>query len=494
MLPLTYSENEIIRSIQINGGSEILIGRKEESLHLKFNGSSLVFRDAVDSSIPIGSYAEFQLINTEPNGLSGIYKQEADIDLMGTTANPIVEWTAVGNYYNRLIGTFDGNGKNTNNLYINKPNTGYLGLFGYIGSGGAVKNVHIQSGSVTGGGDLGGVAGYIMDGSITDCYNSGNATGAHRIGGVVGNIEKGTITACHNTGSVTSIGGSDVGGVVGYISKSSITACYNTGVVSCNGNDVGGVVGSIDESIITNCYNTGTVFGNNAYTGGVAGYIMDGTITDCHNAGTISGSARVGGVVGYISVGVITNCYNTGNISGNDVVGGVVGWNIGDSSYKDGIITACYNSGVVSGDNDVGGVVGRNRNNPITACYNVGAVSGDDIIGGVAGRNYGATSTITSCYNIGAVSGSTDVGGVAGRNYDAGTITACYWATYTGDGVGNGAGDATKFSGGAWPSTGSNLGQSPEWGIGAGSGSGTYWKTLGGWNGGNPSYPQLWWE
>ncbi|MDR1863971.1 MAG: hypothetical protein LBR08_00175 [Bacteroidales bacterium] len=46
------------------------------------------------------------------------------------------------------------------------------------------------------------------------------------------------------------------------------------------------------------------------------------------------------------------------------------------------------------------------------------------------------------------------------------------------------------FSASAWPTIGANA----EWGIGDGSGSGKWWKSLGNWNGGNPVYPKLWFE
>ncbi|WP_010253356.1 hypothetical protein [Treponema primitia] len=215
----------------------------------------------------------------------------------------------------------------------------------------------------------------------------------------------------------------------------------------------------------------------------------NGTVQNVHIAsGFVTGASYVGGLVGS-NGGAIIACSNSSDISVTGVrVGGVVG-------YSAGPITACYNTGAVSGTDDVGGVVGDGRN-PITACSNTGPVSGNDEVGGVVGTNNAA---IIACYNTGPVSGSSYIGGVVGYNHN-GTTTACYWANFTGNGVGinysSGTVDTTKFASGAWPSTGTEAGQSGQWGTGNGSGSGTYWKDLGGWNGGstNTVYPTLWWE
>ncbi|AEF83957.1 GLUG domain protein [Treponema primitia ZAS-2] len=430
-------EGDLLKSITTDAGI-ILIGRKAtDTVTLKLNSSgNLQFRDGVDSSIPIpiGSYAEFQLIRTRV-GIGNNYKQEVDLDLMGQ------EWTPVGDNGNRFEGTFDGDSKTISNLDINKSDSDYQGLFGFVYSG-TVKNVRIASGSVTGRENVGGVAGY----------------------------NQGTITACTNTGSVS--GSNYVGGVVGHnYSSSSVTACSNTGPVSGTGENVGGVVG----------------------------YIEGGSVTACSNIGPVTGRDNVGGVAGvntYRSVmgtkvaGSVTACYSTGSVTGTgENAGGVVGRNREP-------LTACYSTGSVSGNKNVGGVAGYNASGTITACYSTGVVKGTtDYVGGVVG--YNDVGTITACYSTGSVSGNTYVGGVAGYNYGRAFIIACYWATYTGDGVGGSGGPydtsgtetggTTKFGTG-WPTIGTNT----EWGTGDGSGSGKYWKNLG--NSGTLLYPKLYWE
>ncbi|KAA6328747.1 hypothetical protein EZS27_022383, partial [termite gut metagenome] len=293
-------EDGLLKSITTTGG-EILIGRKaEETVTLKMDeAGKLLFREKDGGSTPIGSYGEFQLINTATGGLAGTYKQEADLDLLGGDAQ---QWTAVGTF----AGTFDGNGKAISNLYINKSES-WQGLFGY--NNGTVKNVHIASGSVTGKDYVGGVVGE-NHGTITACSNSGTcaASDSHSVGGVVG-LNYGPITACSNTGSVS--GNGNVGGVVGE-NFGAITACYSTGPVTGNGN-VGGVVGRN--------------YGNSAI------------ITACYNIGVVSGTSSVGGVAGTNS-GAITACYYSQGGGGGTLfsssqwptAGGSPEWGTGDGS------------------------------------------------------------------------------------------------------------------------------------------------------------------
>jgi hypothetical protein len=250
------------------------------------------------------------------------------------------------------------------------------------------------------------------------------------------------------------------------------------------------------------------ISGNNDYVGLFGSGIWD-TIRNVHIiSGSVSGNNHVGGVCGRSNGTFITACSNTGSVSGKDYVGGVCGMSYGAS------ITACSNTGSVSGNSRVGGVCGysNNSNSYITSCYNTGSVSGKDYVGGVCGYNYSSTigsttyySYIIACYNTGSVSGNSSVGGVCGYNYFSNTtITACYWQDRSGDnanyGIGyysNGYGvygptniGTTIFALGAWPTIRTHQ----QWGIGDGSGDGKYWKSLGGWNGGNPIYPKLWFE
>ena len=232
-------------------------------------------------------------------------------------------WTPVGtDYQNPYTGTFDGNNHTIRGLTVTGSNE-YAGLFGYIGSGGTVKNVKLEDVQITSDhqyANVGGVAG-INNGTIENCSVSGRVRG-YSAGGVVGQQYSGSITLCNSSATVQ--GTSQVGGVVGYTNYGvTLTACYATGDVTAENNNTagtffaGGVVGS-NGGNLTACYATGKVTGGTGsiYVGGVTGSNDSGTLTACyHAAETVSGpDGATGGVTGRnynASVGIpaITACY-----------------------------------------------------------------------------------------------------------------------------------------------------------------------------------------
>ena len=173
----------------------------------------------------------------------------ADIDLSG------IDWTPIGIDYNhQYTGTFDGGGHTITGMKIT-GNDQYAGLFGYIGSGGTVKNVVLENVQITSDNQyayVGGVAGY-SEGNIENCSVSGNVSGnshsnstSNFVGGVVGQQYGGTITEC--TSSAIVDGRNEVGGVAGKTdNRATLTACYATGNVTAerdpqNNTYAGGVV------------------------------------------------------------------------------------------------------------------------------------------------------------------------------------------------------------------------------------------------------------
>ena len=169
----------------------------------------------------------------------------------GESLNSGTSWNPIGIINQQYSGTFDGNGKTISGLYIKNTSsdTGYQGLFGFVGRSGKVQNLRV-SGTVSGNNFVGGVVGCNNGGTITGCIfsGSGSVSGSEDVGGVVG-LNGGTVENCHNIGEVS--GKISVGGVVG-LNSGIVENCYNTGNVS--GGSKGGVVGQTINNIITNCY------------------------------------------------------------------------------------------------------------------------------------------------------------------------------------------------------------------------------------------------
>ena len=236
------------------------------------------------------------------------------------------EWTPIGtSFSNSYTGTFDGGNHTITGLTVTGSNE-YAGLFGYIGSGGKVKNVVLEGVQITSDNSLGYTGGVVGNswGTIENCSVSGSVSGTTFAGGVVGSQWGGSITGCNSSATVK--GEAYVGGIAGETnSGASLTGCYATGDVTVE--------------------NNGT---NNSHAGGVVGYNGGGTLTACYATGSVTGSGSgtiyVGGVTGSNNLGILTACYHAkGDVSGPDgATGGVAGRNFKDSMFGGGIITACY--------------------------------------------------------------------------------------------------------------------------------------------------------
>ena len=270
---------------------------------------------------------------TSAEGLKNIAKlvnEEGKTDINITLDTDLTltgEWTPIGTESQPYTGTFNGKDKTITGLTVNQEGTNYVGLIGYLGSGGKVQNVVLEGVQITSdnsSGYAGGVAGNSFGGTIENCSVSGSVSGSFSVGGVVGSQWGGSITGCNSSATVKGV--IFAGGIAGETnSGASLTGCYATGDVTVE--------------------NDGT---NNSNAGGVVGYNGGGTLTACYATGSVTGSGSgtiyVGGVTGSNILGTLTACYHAKrNINGpNGTTGGVVGRNFKDSMIGGGIITACY--------------------------------------------------------------------------------------------------------------------------------------------------------
>ena len=275
---------------------------------------------------------------TAAEGLKNLAElvNNGDTDINITLDNDIdlsdINWTPIGDYYNRYTGTFDGGNYTITGLTVTGSNE-YAGLFGRINDAGKVKNVVLKSVQITSdnsSGYVGGVAGWSY-GKIETCSVSGSVSGSGSssdVGGVVGYQMGGSITGCSSSATVK--GTQRAGGMAGATnSGATLTACYATGDVTLesSGPDTyyaGGVVGTNGGGILTACYAWGSVTGSGSgsgtvYTGGVTGTNDSGTLQACYHAkGAVNGpNGTTGGVAGRnynaFVAPVIPACYWGGN-------------------------------------------------------------------------------------------------------------------------------------------------------------------------------------
>ena len=159
-------------------------------------------------------------------------------------------WVPIGSYADdhnkKFSGTFDGAGHVISKLTINCA-LGYKGLFGYI-CGGKVKNLGLNDARISGGEDVGSVAGSVGNySSLTNCYSTGEVSGTNKVGGIAGNVtNNSTITGCYSTCVVS--GTNKIGGIVGAASYSDIVKCAALSPEVKGAGVFGRVAGSIDSS------------------------------------------------------------------------------------------------------------------------------------------------------------------------------------------------------------------------------------------------------
>ena len=179
----------------------------------------------------------------------------------------------------RMQMLFEGNGYRIKNLFINRPATRGVGLFGATDIGATIRHVGVVNVEVTGDEKVGGLVGYNVYGDITTSYATGRVSGGTQVGGLVGENIGGDITTSYATGRVS--GGTQVGGLVGRNPSilrigppdpsrpsGDITTSYATGRVA-GGTQVGGLVGENGQPV-TASYATGRVTGESS-VGGLLG-------------------------------------------------------------------------------------------------------------------------------------------------------------------------------------------------------------------------------
>lgn len=400
----------------------------------------------------------------------------------------------------------------TNNGPVSGGFTNAGGIVGYYQEAGGIAPFEIldcvNNGSVSSEkGWAGGIAGQVVVSSETSliarCYNTGSVTGGSEVGGIAGGIDNGEIADCYNTGAVSAheVDSSDLGGIAGYLTSGSITNCYNIGSIT-NGavESTGGVVGENKAAVAGCFYLEGTAaadFGGSteltvqqlaeqaAFTGagwnfettwGMSGLLARPvlqTAPEAQGSGAQDDPIEipdletlerfrdaVNGGNSYEGMYVkLTADIDLSEKYGADIDGAEVSWTpIGSSgapfqgtfdggkfeisglyinSTQDdqglfrslgegGTIKNLHISGSVKGGSYVGGLTGRNYGF-IENCQTNVSVSGTlQCIGGLAGMNLGTISESTNSGTVSATMGVGGTGGVAGFNSNNNRIENCY--------------------------------------------------------------------
>ncbi len=178
---------------------------------------------------------------------------ESDFEEGGDFYNDGKGWAPFGpGYDDQFTGSFDGQNHTITGLYINRPDTSQVGLFGYLGDDGEVRNVGVVDADVSGDGNVGGLVGD-NGGTVSNSYATGNVSGDSDVGGLVGRNHDSVITDSFATGNV--YGNSRVGGLVGYNNNGAeISHSFAAGAVIGDAGATGGFIGENNDGAVESSF------------------------------------------------------------------------------------------------------------------------------------------------------------------------------------------------------------------------------------------------
>ena len=289
-----------------------------------------------------------------------VFKLMKDLDLTDFISEnfPSEGWIPVGVESTPFQGKFCGNNHTLSGLWINRPNTNNVGLFGYIQNA-TIQDLTLDIGDVKGNNSVGTVAGRATSCTISNCMTKSTTgvSGGGSIGGIVGVATSTSISQCSYEGTINETSTSS-GAIVGYITNGSVYSCQAIATITGTGN-VGGIAGLDNQANITEC----TMIGNISGTDGLGGIIGKAsgaiTVSGSNYTGDIKGTQHIGGITGKIIEGssvTFTNSHSKGNITNSgDYTGGIVGISNGGCIAG---MESCSHFGDINAKNYVGGLIG----------------------------------------------------------------------------------------------------------------------------------------
>jgi hypothetical protein len=201
----------------------------------------------------------------------------------GESSEGLEEWEPIGTNTSgkNFNGFFDGNGYVVSGLYINKPDSDYQGLFGYIDNARDIKNLGLKAFYVRGKNYVGGLAGY---GRVNNSYAVGNVKGNDNVGGLTGSYS--TSNGFNNNYAVGNVSGNRyVGGLAGRnpsgysgIGAPTIIMSNSYFIGNVSGDsDVGGLIGfkGVNTSLSNSYYNNNNTGTNEAEMKNIDTYIAN---------------------------------------------------------------------------------------------------------------------------------------------------------------------------------------------------------------------------
>ncbi len=197
---------------------------------------------------------------------SKYYIQTANIDASETSDWFSGQgWVPLGNLWNNSFnGYYDGQGYSISNLYINRPSTDYVALFG-DGRASTLKNINLVNANITGKDYVGGIVGIMAENYgvyTTVKYSSvtGTVKGNNYVGGLTGYNNYSNIINCFSQAAVARVSGGTgtvIGSMIGFNAYGYVDYNYCSGAVTYIGTS-----SPTDKGFIGQLFATSSLEGN----------------------------------------------------------------------------------------------------------------------------------------------------------------------------------------------------------------------------------------
>jgi len=211
VVPLAFGENNIAIAVT----TDVPVPGAAANPFAANYTLQIIREDGVHYPHRITTVSQLAEIGTAPYALSNNYELMNDLDLTG------VNWNPIGDGGQPFTGTFEGNRHVIRNLNV-AGTADDAGLFAV--SSGTIRNIGLESASVSGGNRVGGLIGS-NSGTVSNVYVKGSVTGDEQVGGLIG--FSGGAAAVEYAYAAGHVNGADrVGGLIGESLAGTVTASY----------------------------------------------------------------------------------------------------------------------------------------------------------------------------------------------------------------------------------------------------------------------------
>ncbi|MES2257234.1 MAG: MBG domain-containing protein [Pseudomonadota bacterium] len=404
---------------------------------LSINGTSYIVMNAHSTA------ALNTILRTQSNRAFAL---TSDIDASATAFLDNGQgWLPVGDATTPFSGIVAGFGHTINRLFINRPNSDNIGLFGVLS--GQVRDLGLTDPNITGGNNVGGLAGKLVDGAtpfgIKHSYvTSGPIKGTSNVGGLLGLNERGgeIVSNSYTSGLVITSQQGTPGGLFSNLGLEDDPAIvrnsyYDISLDNLNGTHV------IAPSSLYSTQFAQWLKTRSLNIGDYASSLPFDSASGAYLIGNVQGTRDM---LGFLDQNVKFRLSADINLN---IVPDSSGWYI--PYLLTGFDGAGHTiSGLNSSANTAIGLVGRNKGTiQNLTLTNVALGSGGPAIyaGGAAGINYGVISNV----NVnGSVAASTNVGGLVGWNRTGASVTGSTSNTTVRGSINNPEGTPTPGYGG----------------------------------------------